>query len=65
MNSGKLIAGKRIISRPTSNLCDNSNDSGLGFEQHLETFNNFGARTLPNNRYYCIIIKTLGLSFCD
>lgn len=33
---GKIPPGKRIPPRPHPPPCDNSNDSGLGFDQHLE-----------------------------
>lgn len=36
ISPGKLSSGKRIL-RPNPPSCDNSNDSGLGFDQHLET----------------------------
>lgn len=28
--------GKRLLQRPNPPICDNSNDSGLGFEHHQE-----------------------------
>ncbi|XP_017872684.1 PREDICTED: nuclear factor of activated T-cells, cytoplasmic 1-like [Drosophila arizonae] len=36
---GKLVPGKRIPQRPHPPPCDNSNDSGLGFDQHTELRN--------------------------
>ncbi|XP_022228444.2 homeotic protein female sterile isoform X6 [Drosophila obscura] len=33
---GKIVPGKRIPQRPHPPPCDNSNDSGLGFDQHTE-----------------------------
>ncbi|KAL5274953.1 NFAT5.2 family protein [Megaselia abdita] len=33
---GKITPGKRIPPRPYPPPCDNSNDSGLGFDQHIE-----------------------------
>lgn len=36
LSPGKLSSGKRLPPRPVPTTCDNSNDSGLGFDQHLE-----------------------------
>ncbi|XP_019846126.2 nuclear factor of activated T-cells 5 isoform X3 [Bactrocera dorsalis] len=33
---GKLVPGKRFPPRPHPPPCDNSNDSGFGFDQHVE-----------------------------
>ncbi|XP_067641366.1 nuclear factor of activated T-cells 5 isoform X2 [Eurosta solidaginis] len=33
---GKLVPGKRFPQRPHPPPCDNSNDSGFGFDQHVE-----------------------------
>ncbi|KNC25818.1 hypothetical protein FF38_08157, partial [Lucilia cuprina] len=33
---GKMVPGKRFPIRPHPPPCDNSNDSGFGFDQHLE-----------------------------
>ncbi len=39
LSPGKLSSGKRLPARPivVPTTCDNSNESGLGFDQHLET----------------------------
>ncbi|XP_059619385.1 nuclear factor of activated T-cells 5 isoform X2 [Phlebotomus argentipes] len=50
---GKIIKshpGKRIMQRPTPPPCDNSNDSGLGFDHHLEMQYSLGARNAQNSR---------------
>lgn len=36
LSPGKLSSGKRLPPRPIPTSCDNSNDSGLGFDHHLE-----------------------------
>ena len=33
----------------TSSICDNSNDSGLGFEQHLESHASISINNINNN----------------
>lgn len=49
IGAGKLTPGKRIITRPVPPSCDNSNDSGLGFDQHVETsyHQTTGIRAVP------------------
>lgn len=44
--------GKRILNqtRTTPAHCDNSNDSGLGFDHHVETPSYTNVRTLSQNR---------------
>ncbi|GAB0094422.1 NFAT [Sergentomyia squamirostris] len=51
---GKIIKshpGKRIIQRQTPPPCDNSNDSGLGFDHHVEMqYTTAGVRNVQNSR---------------
>lgn len=38
MGPGKIMKnpGKRLLQRPNPPVCDNSNDSGLGFDNHQD-----------------------------
>lgn len=50
---GKIPPGKRMQQRPQPPPCDNSNDSGFGFDQHVEVQNNNQhlIRSMPASRY--------------
>lgn len=50
IGSGKLNPGKRIVNRPIPVSCDNSNDSGLGFDQHVESQYHSVVRPVPSVR---------------
>lgn len=45
LSPGKLSSGKRLPARPIPTSCDNSNDSGLGFDQHLENLQKSSSST--------------------
>lgn len=45
MVTGKGLPGKRL--RPTQTHCDNSNDSGLGFDQYNEVPQYTNVRQMP------------------
>ncbi|XP_055846540.1 nuclear factor of activated T-cells 5 isoform X2 [Episyrphus balteatus] len=49
---GKIPPGKRMQQRPQPPPCDNSNDSGFGFDQHVEVQNNnqHMIRSMPVSR---------------
>lgn len=47
----------------TSSICDNSNDSGLGFEQHLESHAPMTINNINNNINYHRPLSTLRYIF--
>lgn len=47
----------------TSSICDNSNDSGLGFEQHLESHASMTINNINNNINYHRPLSTLRYIF--
>ena len=59
INGGKLQSGKKMNPIRTAPAhCDNSNDSGLGFDHHIDTsaYNGNNVRHIASSRYNFILL---------